>query len=303
MTAATSSWADSLERSLMQMKELQAARRKLESRRLAYDTSLAKMQKAKREDFRVEEELRSQQMKYEEAEADVERRMFEIKDAEGESVFDLTAFLEAQLSYHDQCREALLQLQNEWPAQAAFGQKLGGQRQVSSQSQLSARPLPNRSRSSTVMSFLSTQSDREEAEQVRPSIRSRGPSSRYGDGLPADMDMPRARPAVHRATTYQTPAQERRDISPVQPGRLSRMPSESMVLQSTRTNLRRVDTISSQQEQDVFADEPLTPQGSGSLTPNGGRRPPPPPPSRSSKPGGLGKTAPPPPPAKRTLIA
>jgi len=305
ITAATTSWADSLERSLVQMKELQAARRKLESRRLAYDTSLAKMQKAKREDFRVEEELRSQQMKYGEAEADVERRMFEIKDAEGESVNDLTAFLEAQLSYHDSCREALLQLQNEWPAQAAFGQAPVAQRQVSSQSQLNARPsLPNRSRSNTVRSFLSTQSDREEAEQVRPSIRSRQPSSRYGDVPAAELEVPRARPGVHRATTYQTQPQERRDISPVQPGRLSRVPSESVVLQSTRTNLRRVDTMSSQQEQDVFADEsPLTPQGSGSQTPVGGRRPPPPPPSRSSKPGGLGKAAPPPPPAKRTLIA
>lgn len=73
------------------------------------------MQKAKREDFRVEEELRSQQAKYEEAEADVERRMYEIKDAEANSVSDLTTFLEAQLAYHDRCREALIQLQNEWP--------------------------------------------------------------------------------------------------------------------------------------------------------------------------------------------
>ena len=283
------------------MKELQAARRKLESRRLAYDTSLAKMQKAKKEDFRVEEELRSQQMKYEEAEADVERRMFEIKDAESESVNDLTAFLEAQLSYHDRCREALLQLQNEWPAPEAFGQGLGGQRQVSSQSSVNNRPAHNRSRSNTVKSFFSAQGDRDEPEQVRPSIRSRPPSSRYGDPPAAELDMPRARPGVHRATTYQTQTQERRDISPVAPIRMTRAPSDSLMLQSTRTNLRRVDTMPSQQ--DVFADElNLTPQSSGTQTPNGGRRPPPPPPSRSSKPGGLGKAAPPPPPAKRTLI-
>lgn len=287
------------------MKEYQAARRKLESRRLAYDTSLAKLQKAKREDFRVEEELRSQQMKYEEAEADVERRMFEIKDAEAESVNDLTAFLEAQLAYHDRCREALVQLQNEWPAQSAFGQGLGGMRQASGQSQISARPLPNRSRSNTVRSFLSTHSDRDEPEPIKPSIKSRQPSSRYGDPPAADPDVMRARPGFGRSTTYQTQPQERRDISPVQPNRLSRVPSDSLMLQSTRTNLRRVDTMSSQPEHDIFADEsPQTPEGSGSQTPlGGGRRPPPPPPSRSSKPGGLGKPAPPPPPAKRTLIA
>lgn len=250
----------------------------------------------------MEEELRSQQMKYEEAEADVERRMFEIKDAEAESVSDLTAFLEAQLAYHDRCREALLQLQNEWPAQSAFEQGLAGQRQVSTTSQINARPVHNRSRSNTVRSFLSTHSDRDEPEQVRPSIRSRPPSSRYGDTPAADLELPRARPGLGRSTTYQTQPQERRDLSPVQPNRLARVPSDSLMLQSTRTNLRRVDTMSSQP--DVFADDsPQTPQSSGSQTPLGGRRPPPPPPSRSSKPGGLGKAAPPPPPAKRTLIA
>lgn len=56
----------------------QTARKKLESRRLAYDTSLAKMQKAKKEDFRVEEELRSQKAKYEETSEDVYRRMQDV---------------------------------------------------------------------------------------------------------------------------------------------------------------------------------------------------------------------------------
>ena len=116
IAAATSSWLESLDRSTVQMKEYSAARRKLEQRRLAYDTSLAKMQKAKREDFRVEEELRSQKAKYEEAEDDVHRRMQEIRDMDPDSVADLGSFLEAQLAYHDKCREALLQVQADWPA-------------------------------------------------------------------------------------------------------------------------------------------------------------------------------------------
>lgn len=73
------------------------------------------MEKAKREDFRVEEELRSQKFKYEEANEDVIRRMQDIKDAEGDNVLDMGSFLEAQLEYHDRCREALLQLKREWP--------------------------------------------------------------------------------------------------------------------------------------------------------------------------------------------
>lgn len=116
IAGATSSWLESLERSLVQMKEYQAARKRLETRRLAYDTSLAKMQKAKKEDFRVEEELRNQKAKYEESADDVFRRMEDIRDADPDSVADLAAFLDAQLTYHDKCREALLQLKSEWPA-------------------------------------------------------------------------------------------------------------------------------------------------------------------------------------------
>ena len=116
IAAASSSWLESLERSLVQMKEYQGSRKKLETRRLAYDASLAKMQKAKKEDFRNEEELRSQRAKYEEAEDDVHRRMYEIRDMDPESVADLGSFLDAQLAYHDKCREALMQLRSEWPA-------------------------------------------------------------------------------------------------------------------------------------------------------------------------------------------
>jgi BAR domain len=98
------------------MKEYQAARKKLDTRRLAYDTSLTKLERQKKEDFRVEEELRNARAKFDETSDDVYRRMQDIKEAESESVVDLEAFLEAELSYHDKCREALLQLKGEWPA-------------------------------------------------------------------------------------------------------------------------------------------------------------------------------------------
>lgn len=113
---STSSWLESLERSLVQMKEYQRARKQLDSRRLAYDTASTKMQKSKKEDFRMEEELRSQKMKYEESSEDVYRRMLDIKEAEVESVQDLTSFLEAELTYYDRCRDVLTQLKRDWPA-------------------------------------------------------------------------------------------------------------------------------------------------------------------------------------------
>ena len=116
VSRATSEWLESLERSLTQMKEYQASRKRLETRRLAYDASLTKMQKAKKEDFHIEEELRSQKIKYEEASDDVLRRMQDLKQSESDSVNDLTSFLDAELEHYDQCRETLLQLRNEWPA-------------------------------------------------------------------------------------------------------------------------------------------------------------------------------------------
>ena len=60
----------------------------MEGRRLAYDTSLAKMQKAKKEDFRVEEELRSQKAKYEETSEDVYRRMQDVSDEDWHACLD-----------------------------------------------------------------------------------------------------------------------------------------------------------------------------------------------------------------------
>lgn len=91
------------------------------------------MQKAKKEDFKVEEELRSQKAKYEETSEDVYRRMQDvrtpqgiltitkltmakIKEAEADSVADLGAFLDAELKYYDRCRDVLMQLKQNWPA-------------------------------------------------------------------------------------------------------------------------------------------------------------------------------------------
>lgn len=101
---------------LLMFQCFQAARKKLESRRLAYDATLSKMQKQKREDFRVEEELRAQRIKYEESSEDVLRRMGDIQESEAESMSDLGAFLDAELEYHDRCRDILMNVRRSWPA-------------------------------------------------------------------------------------------------------------------------------------------------------------------------------------------
>jgi hypothetical protein len=74
------------------------------------------MQKAKKEDFRVEEELRTQKAKYEETSEDVYRRMQDIQETETDNTNDLTAFIDAELNYHERCREILLQLTSDLTA-------------------------------------------------------------------------------------------------------------------------------------------------------------------------------------------
>ncbi|GAB0134697.1 hypothetical protein EsDP_00003057 [Epichloe bromicola] len=100
-------WLHHVDRNVAMMKDYQTARKKLESRRLAYDASVAKMQKAKRDDFRVEEEMRVSKTKFDDSSEDVMRRMQDILDSEGDSVAALNAFLEAQLNYHERAAEEL----------------------------------------------------------------------------------------------------------------------------------------------------------------------------------------------------
>lgn len=316
---ATNGWLESLERSLAMMKEYQAARKKLENRRLAYDASLSKMQKAKKEDFRVEEELRSQKAKYEESSEDVLRRMEDIKEAEADSVADLGAFLDAELEYYDRCRDELLRLKRDWPAGNTSPQR-------------EPRRTNGRSRSNTAHSYNERYSTYEEEPMpepplpVRPSIRSQGrvaSSSRLDTRLDTHDEYPQAespqRPNFGRSSTFQGPTAIYRETA-IPNSRKNSAPNDVGQLRANLRPANRINTGS-----DVFGDpsddstlnsaspdrsygarsvSPATSQGSvasrtATLTPttNGRKGPPPPPPSRAKKP------APPPPPMKRAEIS
>lgn len=309
---ATSSWLESLERSLTQMKDYQHARKKLDSRRLAYDTSLSKMEKAKREDFRVEEELRSQKVKYEEASDDVIRRMQDIKEAEVDNVMDMGAFLDAQLEYHERCREALVQLKNDWPGNSGQG------------------PPParraTRARSNTAHSYQErydpVQEELASAVESRPTIRS---SKTIMTETPARELHPTngfPRPVLNRTSTFEGPTQLRHEQTPVASQWIQRTTSDTLSTQrNLPTNGRTFvsDPYADSEEVSSYgrsspersygarSSSPATSHGSvASRRPsatalNSGtlnkKAPPPPPPSRSKKP------PPPPPPMKRTLVA
>ncbi|KAJ5775266.1 uncharacterized protein N7511_000277 [Penicillium nucicola] len=312
---ATSSWLESLERSLTQMKDYQQARKKLDSRRLAYDTSLAKMEKAKKEDFRVEEELRSQKVKYEEANEDVLRRMQDVKEAEVDNVMDMGTFLDAQLEYHERSREALLQLKQEWVG--------------SSQTQTPTR-RPTRARSNTAHSYQERYEPLHEevinATEARPAIRSsKTIATQYADSPPRET-YATSRPVLSRVSTFEGPTQLRQEPPVASQWIGQRTASENSVAYGRRSSTQ---VGSGRVSADPYADSeevssygrsspermfgggrsisPATSHGSvASRKPSATnmstlglskKAPPPPPPSRAKKP------PPPPPPMKRTLVA
>lgn len=231
------------------------------------------MQKAKKEDFRVEEELRSQKAKYEESSEDVLRRMEDIKEAEADSVADLGAFLDAELEYYDKARDELLRLKRDWPARYEIALRpdlmclANSTRTASSPSQRRQNP---RSRSNTVHSY----NDRyaaydepvQEPEPVRASIRStgrvqssRGASTASSTRLENRLerlntneeyyDAPQVqRPNMGRSSTFQGPTSIYRE-SPIS-AVASRQNSN---ISDMRGNLRPMSRINTERP-DVFGD-------------------------------------------------
>ncbi|PSR76454.1 BAR domain-containing protein [Coniella lustricola] len=299
---ATSCWLDSVERSVATMKEYHNARKKLESRRLALDASTTKMQKAKRDDYRLEEELRSAKAKYEEANEDVLRRMQDIKEAEADSMQDLTRFLDVELDYHERCAEALRQTRANWAVNAASPTgSYGG----------SMRRPTGRSRSNTARSLGRTNShtdyneyddhDSLPAQPPRMPIRSQ---SRVSVTSSASAQEVSSRPAISRANTYQS----ERSLGPslsrtsTASSSLNVVPPPQSTISSLRGQLRPTQRPSAM---DVFGDDddtgssdtqpgstsPATSYGSSSrnnLSTYGAtatvKKAPPPPPSRAKKP-------------------
>lgn len=173
---------------------MQAARKKLESRRLAYDASVTKMQKAKRDDFRIEEEMRVCKTKFDDSSEDVMRRMQDIQDSEGDSISSMSGFLEAQLNYHERAAEELRRVQQTW-AEAG----------VSSSPAQEELRVP-RARSDTTRSWDNGRSTAELRSNSPPAPRLpiRRLASAQGTAPPPPLPAPSQQPrqSLARATTY-----------------------------------------------------------------------------------------------------
>lgn len=184
------------------------------------------------------------------------RRMQDIKEAEADSVADLTAFLDAELGYYDRCRELLISLKREWPAvyvsMATFRRvcSLPWSRQTDS-SNRDGRKL-TRSRSNTAHSYADRYNTVEEEPEMpppeRPSIRSnRAVSSNYISESPRKesqaYDYGTGRPGVNRSTTFEGPTQLYRESSPVSAQRMTRVPSDSLSMRTQRAQLKPLSRV------------------------------------------------------------
>lgn len=164
-----------MEKSLVAMKDYQAARKKLESRRLTYDSTLSRMQKTKKEDAKLEEELRAATARYEETSDDVHTRMISIREAEQASLLDLIKLVEAEAEYFSQAQSIMLCLQQSLSTQSEHRIMKNSSLSASVPTTADRSLKPSRIMSQSHMSMPSLLSTNDEdgrvmARRLRPSV-------------------------------------------------------------------------------------------------------------------------------------
>ncbi|CEP07001.1 hypothetical protein [Parasitella parasitica] len=107
-------YMEKLDEGLAQFKEYLVLRKKLESRRLDYDSKLGRLQKSKKEKPDLEQEMQAAKMKYEDSEYDVIQQMAALQDFEDEHCEALENFLQIQFEYFTRSLEALNEVRANW---------------------------------------------------------------------------------------------------------------------------------------------------------------------------------------------
>ncbi|CAJ0879947.1 10492_t:CDS:2 [Entrophospora sp. SA101] len=103
-----------LEDYIKDLKHYQVLKKKLESRRLDYDSKLNRVQKSKKEKPELEEEMRAAKEKYEDTMDDITNKMLKLDESEDQYLRELTAFLDAELDYHKTCYDILNDVKKDW---------------------------------------------------------------------------------------------------------------------------------------------------------------------------------------------
>ena len=93
----------SLDALLNETKEFDRLRKKLKNRRLDYDANNNKLQKSKKEDPSLEENVKTTKMKYEETLHKLEEMMVSVSRQETELVDPFVTFMESQINFYHNC--------------------------------------------------------------------------------------------------------------------------------------------------------------------------------------------------------
>ncbi|KDQ16880.1 hypothetical protein BOTBODRAFT_172501 [Botryobasidium botryosum FD-172 SS1] len=111
-----STYLASLEKSMDLLKEYQVLRKKLESRKAAYESAVVKVQKAKKEKEKreAEDELELARSKHEQTEEDIQNQLQQISECERENRRNLTELLDIHLAYVTNYHDLLIDIKAEW---------------------------------------------------------------------------------------------------------------------------------------------------------------------------------------------
>ncbi|KAI8376926.1 hypothetical protein BD560DRAFT_391149 [Blakeslea trispora] len=112
-------YLEKLDDGLAQFKEYQQLRKKLESRRLDYDSKLGRLQKSKKEKPELEQEMQAAKLKYEDSEYDVIQKMAALQEFEDVHCEALEHLLDIQMNYLSRSLEVLSDVKNNWGARSS----------------------------------------------------------------------------------------------------------------------------------------------------------------------------------------
>lgn len=105
-----------LDAMLNETRDFERLRKKLKNRRLDYDANNNKLQKIKKEDPALEENVKTTKMKYEETLQKLEEMMVTVSKQETELIDPFIGFMETQINFYNNClktSESIIQILKE----------------------------------------------------------------------------------------------------------------------------------------------------------------------------------------------
>ncbi|KAH7096170.1 BAR-domain-containing protein [Auriculariales sp. MPI-PUGE-AT-0066] len=121
--ALAEGFINNIERTMDDITEYQAQRKKLDSRRLTYDAALtkaSKQYKKEKEQKEAEQEVATAKERYDEVSEEVQSRMIAIQENEVQQWQDLTAFLDMQLKFANDYVTIMQDLKTQWIAESSI---------------------------------------------------------------------------------------------------------------------------------------------------------------------------------------